>query len=206
MDEQKRNHQSPGRPARSGNSSGDRQRLRRSHQREFLAALHETTLGIVRHLDLEALLETLIERAVGLAGGNSAFIYLPRPGGEVIERRYYTSTFPAPQSSVLRRGEGLAGKIWQTAAPMVVEDYRSWSGHAASFDDHPLGPALGVPLKSGNEVTGIIGITRPPDSPPFQPEELHIMVRFAQLASIALDNARLHRSLQQELAERRRAE
>jgi hypothetical protein len=52
--------------------------LRRSHQREFLAALHETTLGIVRHLDLEALLETLIERALGLVGGNSAFIYLPR--------------------------------------------------------------------------------------------------------------------------------
>ena len=70
--------------------------MRRSRQREYLAALHETTLGIVRHLDLEALLETLIERAVGLAGGNSAFIYLPRPGGEVIERRYYTSTFPHP--------------------------------------------------------------------------------------------------------------
>ena len=190
MDQQKRNQ-------RSGDSSGDRQRSRRSHQREFLAALHETTLGIVRHLDLEALLETLIERAVGLAGGNSAFIYLPRPEGEVIERRYYTSTFPAPQSSVLRRGEGLAGKIWQTAEPMVVEDYRSWDGHAASFEDHPLGPALGVPLKSGNEVTGIIGITRPPGSPPFQPEELELMVRFAQLASIALDNARLHTSLQQ---------
>jgi len=179
---------------------------KRNHQREFLAALHETTLGIVRHLDLEALLKTLIERAVGLAGGNSAFIYLPRPGGELIERRYYTSTFPAPQSSVLHRGEGLAGKIWQTAEPMVVEDYRSWNGHAASFEDHPLGPALGVPLKSGNEVTGIIGITRPPGSPPFHPEELELMVRFAQLASIALDNARLHTSLQQELVERRRAE
>jgi signal transduction histidine kinase len=206
MDERKRNHQSPGRTARNGGAAGDRQRLRRSHQREFLAALHETTLGIVRHLDLEALLETLIERAVGLAGGNSAFIYLPRPGGEVIERRYYTSTFPAPQSSVLRRGEGLAGKIWQTAEPMVVEDYRSWNGHAASFEDHPLGPALGVPLKSGSEVTGILGVTRPPGSPPFQPEELDLMIRFAQLASIALDNARLHTSLQQELAERRRAE
>jgi signal transduction histidine kinase len=206
MDERKRNHQSPGRTARNGGASGDKKRLRRSHQREFLAALHETTLGIVRHLDLEALLETLIERAVGLAGGNSAFIYLPRPGGEVIERRYYTSTFPAPQSSVLRRGEGLAGKIWQTAEPMVVEDYRSWNGHAASFEDHPLGPALGVPLKSGSEVTGILGVTRPPGSPPFQPEELDLMIRFAQLASIALDNARLHTSLQQELAERRRAE
>ena len=48
--------------------------MRRRREREYLAALHETTLGSVRNLDLEALLETLIERAQGLAGGNSAFI------------------------------------------------------------------------------------------------------------------------------------
>ena len=180
--------------------------MRRRREREYLAVLHETTLGIVRNLDLESLLETLIERAQVLAGGNSAFIYLPRPGGEVIERRYYTSTFPGLQSSVLRRGEGLAGKVWQAAQPITVEDYRSWDGLALSFADHPLGPALGVPLKSGNEVTGIIGVTRAPGSPTFQQEELEQMIRFAQLASIALDNARLHTSLQLELAERRRAE
>jgi signal transduction histidine kinase len=119
---------------------------------------------------------------------------------------YYTSNFPGLQSSVLRRGEGLAGRIWQAAEPIMVEDYHNWDGRAESFADHPLGPALGVPLKSGNEVTGIIGITRPPGSPPFQQEELDSMARFAQLASIALDNARLHTSLQKELAERRRAE
>ncbi len=179
---------------------------KRDRQSEYLAALHETTLGIVRNLDLEKLLETIIQRALALAGGNAAFIYLPRPGSEVIERRYSTSTFQPSHSSLLHRGEGLAGKIWQAAEPMMVEDYQRWNGHAAGFQDDPLGPALGVPLKSGSEVTGILGITRPPGSSPFQPDELDLMIRFAQLASIALDNARLHTSLQQELAERRRAE
>ena len=206
MAKQKRNKGSPGGAERDGIPSGERQRMQRRREREYLAVLHETTLGIVRNLDLESLLETLIERAQGLAGGNSAFIYLPRPGGEVIERRYYTSTFPGLQSSVLHRGEGLAGKVWQAAEPIIVEDYRSWDGLAMSFADHPLGPALGVPLKLGSEVTGIIGVTRPPGSPTFQQEELDQMIRFAQLASIALDNARLHTSLQLELAERRRAE
>jgi signal transduction histidine kinase len=203
---EKKKDGSTGRAARSGTPTGSQQRIRRRREREYLAALHETTLGIVSNLDLEALLKTLMERAQGLAGGNSAFIYLPQPGGECIERRYYTSTFPGLQSSVLRRGEGLAGRVWQAAQLVVVEDYRSWEGQAASFADHPLGPALGVPLKSGSEVTGIIGITRPPGAPTFQQEELDLMIRFAQLASIALVNARLHTSLQQELAERRRAE
>ncbi len=180
--------------------------MQRRREREFLAALHETTLGIVSDLDLEDLLKNLIERAAGLAGGNFAFIYLPRPGGEVLERRYSTSTVAPSQNLVLRRGEGLAGKIWQTGEPMMIEDYRSWDGHASIFKDDPLGPALGVPLTSGGEVTGVIGVTRPPASPPFRQEELDLMIRFAQLASIALDNARLHTSLRQELVERRRAE
>ncbi len=171
-----------------------------------MAALHETTLGIVRNLDLEDLLQTIIERARGLVSGNWAFVYLPRPGADLIERKYSTSTFPPSRSTQMRRGEGLAGKVWQTGEPMMVADYRSWDGHAVSFRDDPLGPALGVPLKSGSEVTGILGITRPPGSPPFQQDELELMIRFAQLASIALDNARLHTSLRQELAERRRAE
>jgi signal transduction histidine kinase len=206
MARQNRNHGSPEPAARDGTPPGDRQRIQRRREREYLAALHETTLGIVSNLDLEDLLKNLIERAAGLAGGNFAFIYLPRPGGEVLERRYSTSTFTPSQNVVLRRGEGLAGRIWQTAEPMMVEDYRSWDGRAPSFQDDPLGPALGVPLKSGSEVTGIIGVTRPPGSPPFQQDELGLMIRFAQLASIALDNARLHTSLRQELAERRRAE
>jgi signal transduction histidine kinase len=206
MARQKRVNGLSERSARGEPPSGTTRRARRRREHEYVAALDETTLGIVRNLDLEALLKTLIERAQVLAGGNSAFIYLPRPDGEVIERMYYTSTFPGLQSSVLRRGEGLAGKIWQAAKPIVVEDYRSWDGQAASFADHPLGPALGVPLTSGSEVTGIIGVTRPPGSPLFQQEELEQMIRFAQLASIALDNARLHTTLQQELAERRRAE
>jgi signal transduction histidine kinase len=205
MARQKRNNGPPGRAARDGGSAAER-RTHRRRQSEYLAALHETTLGIVRDLELEDLLENLIERAVGLVDGNAAFIYLPRPGGEVIERRYTTSSFQRTRESVLRRGEGLAGKIWQTAEPMMVEDYQSWEGRAPVFQGEPLGPVLEVPLKSGNEVTGIIGVTRPPGAPPFQQVELDLMIRFAQLASIALDNARLHTSLQKELAERRRAE
>ncbi len=196
----------PGRPARGGTPPGDRQQIQRRREREYLAALHETTLGIVSNLDLEDLLKNLIGRAAELAGGNFAFIYLPRPGGEVLERRYSTSTFTPSTNVVLRRGEGLAGRIWQTAEPMMVENYQRWEGRAPGFQDDPLGPALGVPLKSGSEVTGIIGVTRPPGSPPFDQDELGLMTRFAQLASIALGNARLHTSLRLELTERRRAE
>jgi signal transduction histidine kinase len=206
MDDQEQKRPSPRRaPRRAARAGGGRQAQGRS-QSEYLAAMHETTLGIVRHLDLEVLLQTILERARALAGGNWAFVYLPRPGEDLLERKYSSSTFAHSPITMVRIGEGVVGKVWQTGEPMMVADYRSWQGHSASFQDDPLGPILGVPLKSGSEMTGILGVTRPPDSPPFQQEELDQMVRFAQLASIALDNARLHTSLRQELAERRRAE
>jgi len=206
MDNRKRKQGSRGRPTPEARSSGRRRLMKGRHEREYMAALHETTLGIVADLDLEDLLATIIERAVGLVSGNSAFIYLPQPGADVLEREYSTAKFEPSSSSGLHRGEGLAGKIWQTGQPMMVEDYQSWNGRSESFQADPLGPVLGVPLKSGTEITGILGVTRPPGSLPFQQEELDLMNRFAQLASIALDNARLHTSLQKELAERRRAE
>jgi signal transduction histidine kinase len=65
---------------------------------------------------------------------------------------------------------------------------------------------MGVPLKSDSEVAGVIGLGRIRSTPPFSPEQIDSMSRFAQLASIALENARLHTSLRHELAERVRAE
>jgi len=63
-----------------------------------------------------------------------------------------------------------------------------------------------MPLKSGSEVVGVLGLARPAGAPPFRQDELDLMSRLAQLASITLENAQLHTSLQAELIERVRAE
>jgi signal transduction histidine kinase len=176
------------------------------HQNEYLAALHETALGVMSRLDVTELLEAIVERAVHLVSGAYGFVYLVTPEQDVIEARVGTGLFRRRVGVRLKRGEGLSGTIWQTGQPLAVEAYSAWSGRTAIFDDEPIGPAMGAPLTSGEQVVGILGLTRPSGAAPFRPAELALLIRFAQLASIGLENARLHTSLQGELAERVRAE
>ena len=60
-----------------------------------------------------------------------------------------------------------------------------------------------MPLTSGDEVLGLIGLASGDASRPFSEREVEALARFGQLASIALDNARLFERAQTEV--RRRA-
>ena len=64
---------------------------------------------------------------------------------------------------------------------------------------------LAVPLTSGGEVLGNIGLASGDASRPFSQREVEAVVRFAQLASIALDNARLFERAQTEVRQRAHA-
>ena len=64
---------------------------------------------------------------------------------------------------------------------------------------------VGAPLRGTEGILGVIGLARG-DSSGFDEEEIALLDRFGRVAAIALDNARLHESLQVELAERRRTE
>jgi PAS domain S-box-containing protein len=63
-----------------------------------------------------------------------------------------------------------------------------------------------MPLLKGSQVIGVIGVARTEEDRPFGEDEIAPLKQFAQLASIALDNAQLYEAAQQELAERARAE
>jgi PAS domain S-box-containing protein len=169
-------------------------------QNEFLAALHETALGVVSRLGVADLLETVMERAVSLFSATYGFIYLVRPEDDELE--IYIGTGPARGyvGQRVKRGEGLAGRVCDSGQPLAVNDYHTWPGRALRFEGHPFGPALGAPLMSGAEVVGVLGVARAVSAPPFREHELDLIRRFSHLASIALDNARLYTSLQQGLA------
>jgi PAS domain S-box-containing protein len=169
-------------------------------QSDYLAALHETTLGVISQLDIAELLETLVERAVSLVNASIGFAYEVKPENDEIEVKVGTGWFHRYLGYRLKRGEALSGKVWESGQPMCVENFEAWSGYV-----HPegeVGPAMGVPLRSGAEIVGILGVARPSAAPPFRQDEIDLIGRFANLASIALDDARLHASLEQRVRER----
>jgi signal transduction histidine kinase/DNA-binding response OmpR family regulator len=162
-------------------------------QNEYLAALHETTIGLMSRLELGDLLEVLIQRAGQLMETRHGFIYLVDADGSMLECRVGFGVFEAAIGSRQKLGQGLAGKIWETGEPLNIDHYDEWIGDSdsAKFNVHKA--VMGVPLKSGKEVVGVIGLAHGPEScQTFEDDSVDLLTRFAELASIALDNARLY--------------
>ncbi len=178
-------------------------------QNEYLAALHETTLGLISRLDLNELLEALVSRAGQLVGAPYGFIYLGGPetlsaspveldSEATFELKVAVGLSAQQAGERVKLGEGLAGKVWQTGQPLVVDNYSTWSGRAASIESDVLHAIVGVPLKSGRQVIGVLGLAHEIGSErTFGEAEVELLSRFAQLTSIALDNARLYTEAQE---------
>lgn len=180
------------------------QELRR--QNEYLATLHETALSLMNRLDLEDLLQSIIVRAAQLSDTENGYIYLLNEADNVLELRVGVGRFEPLIGSQLARGDGLAGKVWHKEAPVSVRDYSTWEGRTQNVNYDGMGPAVGVPLKHGQNVVGVIGVSYATGDELIGEEQVEILTRFAELAAIALDNAQLFTASQEELAERIRVE
>jgi diguanylate cyclase (GGDEF)-like protein len=174
-------------------------------EREELAALHETALGLIERLDLGDLLEAIVDRAGGLVGTPHGYLYLPADES-TLEVQVGTGIFESKVGHRIERGHGVAGRVWETAEPLVVDDYHRWRGRDRRFDDVPFRAVVGVPLHAGGGVSGVLGLARVDEQRSFGEAEVGLLTRFGRLASLALENARLYGTAQLELTERRRAE
>ena len=166
-------------------------------QNAELEALHETTLGVMHRLDVHDLLRELLLRAGELLDARHGYLYIRRPGTEEIENRVSTGVFEDELGNILTAGQGLAGRVWESGKPLVVRDYDSWDGREESFPRGQIGALIGIPLASRAEVIGTLGVARDADDErSFGPADVERLTRFARLALIALDNARLYAAAQ----------
>jgi PAS domain S-box-containing protein len=185
-----------------GERKAAEQVLRR--QKEELAALHETTLGLLNRLDATDLLETILTRAAALLGTPHAYLYVVDPTRDEIVVRASTGVFTDLVGYRLRRGEGLAGRVWETGKPMTVDNYSVWPNRRSGFDS--LRAAAAIPLSAGSNIEGVLGLALLDDVRRFERDDIDLLSRFGRMASLALENARLYSTVTEELAERTRAE
>ena len=175
-------------------------------QNVYLTALHETTLGLIRRLDVTDVLKTIIRHTASLAGTQHSFLYLYDDKEDVLRLKIGRGMYQNQIGYVIRRGEGVAGRVFDTASSLVINDYRSWEGRHSNSIWKSVRAMAALPLKSGHQMVGVIGALYTEAGQKFEDEILDLLNPFAELVSIALDNARLHRNLQKELQDRIQAE
>jgi signal transduction histidine kinase/CheY-like chemotaxis protein len=176
------------------------------HQHAELAALHDTTLGLINHLDVDDLLELLVGRASALLDTEHGYLYVVDAAEDRLVVRVGTGVFGAYIGYGLRRGEGLAGRAWASGTALAIENYAGWDERRQDLDELRLRALASVPIRAGEEFVGVLGLAYVDPSRTFGPAEIALLERFADMASLVLENARLYSAAQQELAERRRTE
>lgn len=170
-------------------------------QNEYLAALHETTLGLVSRLEVTDLLESIILRAGQLLGTSHGSIYLINPERDLLELVVGVGSFHSKLGTTLQKGESVPGKVWQFGQPYLINDYQTWADKSPNFDYRNLRAGMGVPLTkmgdSRSEMVGVLGLGYDYESTgQCDISSVELLDRFAQLTSIALDNARLYNEAQ----------
>ncbi len=162
-----------------------------------LEALREVSLELTTQLDLDALLHSVVSQAVELLGGAAGGLNLYRPDRDVLEWTASIGLDPVPSKAVLRRGEGLAGKVMETGEPLIVDDYQAWEKRAAIWEGYPLGALVGVPVRWGEEFLGVLEVMADPPRT-FSPADAELLSLFASQAAIAIENASLFQAEQKQ--------
>lgn len=174
---------------------------------EELAALQATVLEISAPHELPVLLQMVVEQAVGLLHARSGGLYFCDP---VRQEARCVVSYRTPHDytgTILKYGEGAAGTVAQSGAPLIIDDYRVWARRAAVYDaEQPFTTVLSVPLMWQHEVTGVLHVLDDVAGRRFTPSDLALLTLFASHAAIAVENMRLHEAAQNEIAERKQAE
>jgi len=108
----------------------------------------------------------------------------------------------------LHIGEGITGWVAQNGQSVIVQDTRLDPRHIKEVDAQSgleVRSMISIPLRAKGEVIGVLNVV---DAAPdhFSSEELLLLEPIAAAAAIAIENARLYATAQQEIAERMQAE
>lgn len=171
-----------------------------------LSSLYDTTLDLMNRLDVKDLIEAIMRRAGTLLGTSHGGLYLINKDESEVILNIGLGIYKEHLGTGIKPGEGLSGKVWQTGEPLYVENYSTWSGRSPKFDHTVAHSVIAFPIKSKDKVVGVIGLAYLNKAVRLNNQEMNLMSSFAQLASIALENARLYMAAQQEVAERKKAE
>lgn len=168
-----------------------------------LEAFRDVEQMIISELDLEELLRVIASRAVELVQATGGGFSLYQPEQDHLDYRYHVSDISLPEDTTMKRGEGLAGLVWERREPVIVNEYGSWDGRSEHWLE-ALGEyaIMGVPVFWKDQFLGVLEVFKDSGGD-FYPGDAEILEYFAAQSAIAIKNTRL---FEQEKQKRQEAE
>jgi PAS domain S-box-containing protein len=164
-------------------------------------ALLATLADLSAQLELSTLLQAVLDRAVALlrVSHGELAIYEPEREELVIVASHNVGKQDTTGTR-LAVGEGAMGQVARTREPLLIPNYREWSGRSAQYEQVEFHAVMVAPLMMGGQLVGAIAVMDKHADREFGVVDLRRLTMFAPQAAVAIENARLFD------AERRRAE
>ncbi|HKS93516.1 MAG TPA: GAF domain-containing protein [Gammaproteobacteria bacterium] len=171
-----------------------------------LQALGEVSQAVGSTLDLDAVLETIVGRAVQLSGSDQGVIYEFDDAGQTFHQRathgMSAEYVRVMETAPIRVGEGAIGRAAVTRQPVeVVDMQKDIQLLAAQVREQlirqDMGSLLALPLVREDRILGGLVIIRRQRGA-FSPDVVAMLKTFAAQSVLAIHNARLFREIQRQ--------
>jgi PAS domain S-box-containing protein len=157
-----------------------------------LAAIEEIGRELTSTLDITRVFNVVLQRAVGSTGASAGFLALRESAsGElelIVNRGYPPGTLERFKAEGWPMSHGIVERVARTGDTALVNDVGVEPNHVAHL---PTTCAqLIVPIKKEARVLGVLSLESS-RSQGFSPDDVRFTTQLAELAAIAIDNARL---------------
>jgi C4-dicarboxylate-specific signal transduction histidine kinase/ActR/RegA family two-component response regulator len=176
-------------------------------QTEYLAMLHNVSLGVLNHLEIDELLKSILKRTCELFRTRHAYFYLLEPDGRHMRMRLGTGgRFNQMQDFLIKPGQGISGEVWVSGKAKRIDGYRQWPNRILHPALDIFNSIIAVPVLAEDKVTGILGIGLIGETDESTQEMIDILKRFSELVAISLANAYLFSEANRALKELEKSE
>jgi signal transduction histidine kinase len=169
-----------------------------------LAALNEVGSVVASTLDLRAVLNLIMGKAVELLQAEAGSLVLVDQ--DTAELIFEVTSGPGSADLVgtrLPAGTGVVGTVIQECRAMIIKNAQSDERWYRDLDDSFFTRSIiAVPMVSRDRAIGVIELLNRHDGVPFDEDDERLLTAFASDAAMAIENARLFTQTDQALADR----
>ena len=154
-----------------------------------IGRLLATTLSLTTRLD------RVVEQAMELLEAErGSIMLLDEDTGELVVKA--SRGLDSSREFRVSPGEGIAGWVAEHGEPLVLQDVIA-DERFRGVDDG-IKSALAVPLRTGTKVIGVLNVANTTRSRRFDRPDLEHLSSFADMAAVAIENARLYQALRKD--------
>jgi nitrate/nitrite-specific signal transduction histidine kinase len=176
----------------------DRLQTRIVGQNRELLSLHEASLAVAGELDLQSVLQEVVDQAREIVDARYGALSFLGDDGRIAA--FITSGITTAEREAIGpipEGHGLLGVVLEAGERLRIDDLAQDPRSIGFPAHHPeMRTLLAVPIRSRGDILGNLYVAEKEHGGLFNAADEETLVRLATLATIAIENARLHEQVQ----------